>query len=45
LCDSMVGFHYINEVEAFPPFHAYCKCYIVPIKGKSYEETVEQNLI
>lgn len=45
LCDSMVGFHYINEVEAFPPFHAYCKCYIVPIKGKSYEETIEQNLI
>ena len=45
LCDSKVGFHFIDDIDGFPPFHAYCKCYIVPIKGRSYEEIVEQNLV
>lgn len=45
LCDSKVGFHFIDDIDSFPPFHAYCKCYVVPIKGRSYEEIVEQNLV
>lgn len=45
LCDSKVGFHFIDDIDSFPPFHAYCKCYIVPIKGITYEELIEQNLV
>ena len=45
LCDSKVGFHFIDDIDSFPPFHAYCKCYVIPIKGRSYEEIVERNLV
>lgn len=31
LCDSKVGFHTMNDIESFPPFHAHCCCYVIPI--------------
>lgn len=33
LCDSKVGFHVIDEIDDFPPFHPNCCCYVIPIKG------------
>lgn len=35
LCDSKVGFHKIDEVEALPPFHSHCQCYSVPVFKKN----------
>lgn len=31
LCDSMVGYHDINSIDAMPPYHCNCVCYTVPI--------------
>lgn len=31
LCDSFVGFHAINDVDSYPPYHAHCCCYTVPV--------------
>ena len=31
LCDSMTGFHLIEDTEGYPPFHAHCQCYTVPV--------------
>lgn len=31
LCDSRTGFHLIDDTESFPPQHAHCVCYTVPI--------------
>lgn len=31
LCDSKTGFHDISDKDGFPPFHANCCCYTVPI--------------
>jgi len=31
LCDSMVGFHPIDDVEGYPPYHAHCQCFTVPV--------------
>lgn len=31
LCDSKVGFHPIDDVDGYPPFHPSCCCWTVPI--------------
>lgn len=31
LCDSKVGFHRIDEEDAFPPFHGSCQCIAIPL--------------
>ncbi len=31
LCDSMVGFHLMTDIESFPPYHGHCCCYVIPI--------------
>lgn len=31
LCDSMVGFHTMTDIESFPPYHGHCCCYVIPI--------------
>lgn len=31
LCDSMVGFHPITDIEGFPPYHPHCCCFTFPI--------------
>ena len=38
LCDSKVGFHTMDDVEAFPPRHASCCCFTVPVFQKPVEE-------
>lgn len=37
ICDDMVGFHVIDDEEGYPPYHAHCCCYTLPI----FEKTVE----
>ena len=32
-CDSMVGFHSIDDIEGYPPYHGHCCCYVIPIYG------------
>lgn len=31
LCDSMVGFHKMEDIEGYPPYHGHCCCYVIPI--------------
>lgn len=38
LCDSKVGFHQIDEIDAFPLYHANCCCVAVPIFEKDLEQ-------
>lgn len=38
-CQSYVGFHQIDDVEAFPPRHANCACFAIPVFQKTIEET------
>ena len=38
-CQSYVGFHQIDEAEAFPPQHANCACFAIPVFQKTIEET------
>lgn len=33
LCDSMVGFHNIDDTDGYPPYHGHCCCYVIPIYG------------
>lgn len=33
LCDSFVGFHPIDEIDALPLFHPHCQCVAFPIYG------------
>lgn len=35
LCDSMTGFHPIEDTRGFPPYHPHCCCFVVPIKAKN----------
>lgn len=30
-CDSMVGFHKMDDIEGYPPYHGHCCCYVIPI--------------
>lgn len=32
-CDSMVGFHKMDDIEGYPPYHGHCCCYVIPIYG------------
>ena len=41
LCDSKVGFHQIDDVETFPPQHAHCVCFAIPV----FEKPVDEMLI
>lgn len=38
LCNSKVGVHQIDDKEGYPPFHANCVCYAVPVYGKDIVE-------
>lgn len=38
-CQSYVGFHQIDDAEAFPPRHANCACFAIPVFQKTIEET------
>lgn len=38
LCDSMVGFHQIGDTQAYPPFHASCCCWAVPVYERDINE-------
>lgn len=31
ICEPQVGFHPINDIEGFPPFHMNCSCFAIPI--------------
>lgn len=31
LCDSMVGFHKMEDIDGYPPYHGHCCCYVIPI--------------
>lgn len=31
LCDSKVGWHPIDDTENFPPYHAHCCCWTIPL--------------
>ena len=31
LCDSMVGYHPIDDVDGYPMYHANCQCFTVPV--------------
>lgn len=31
LCDSMVGYHTIDDVGGYPMYHAHCQCFTVPV--------------
>ena len=31
LCDSMTGFHPIDDVDGYPMYHAHCMCFTVPV--------------
>ena len=31
LCDSKVGFHTMDDIDGYPPFHPNCCCYAVPV--------------
>ena len=33
-CDSYVGFHPIEDLNAYPPIHPHCKCFVIPIFAK-----------
>lgn len=37
-CQSYVGFHQIEDTEAFPPRHANCACFAIPVFQKTIEE-------
>lgn len=37
-CQSYVGFHQIDEAEAFPPQHANCACFAIPVFQTTIEE-------
>jgi len=30
-CDSMAGFHKMEDTEGYPPYHGHCCCYVIPI--------------
>lgn len=30
-CDSMVGFHKMEDIDGYPPYHGHCCCYVIPI--------------
>lgn len=34
ICDKKVGFHKLNDLENFPPFHPHCYCYTIPVFKK-----------
>ena len=38
LCDSKCGFHQIDEVDAYPPFHSSCCCLAIPVFDKDIEQ-------
>lgn len=40
-CQSYVGFHAIGDVEAFPPRHASCCCFAIPV----FEKPTDKMLI
>ena len=31
LCDSMTGFHPIEDTDGYPMYHAHCQCFTVPV--------------
>ena len=31
LCDSMTGFHPIDDIDGYPMYHAHCQCFTVPV--------------
>lgn len=37
LCDSKVGFHQIDDVDSFPPYHPSCCCLTVPVYKKDIQ--------
>lgn len=45
LCDSMVGFHKMEDIDGYPPYHGHCCCYAIPIFPLQSEEmnAEEQN--
>lgn len=38
LCDSMCGFHTMDDTEGFPPYHARCCCFVFPIYPTDKED-------
>ena len=40
-CDSHVGVHPIDDKADFPPFHANCCCYAVPVYEKGMSELMQ----
>lgn len=32
-CDNMVGFHKMEDIDGYPPYHGHCCCYVIPIYG------------
>lgn len=31
LCDSKVGFHFIDDTDSYPPYHSNCMCWTIPV--------------
>ena len=38
LCDSKCGFHQIDEIDAYPPYHSSCCCLAIPVFEKDIEQ-------
>lgn len=38
LCDSKVGFHQIDDIDGYPPFHPNCCCFAVPVYEKDIND-------
>lgn len=43
LCDSMVGFHKMEDIESYPPYHGHCCCYSIPIFTVNKEDKEYKN--
>lgn len=38
LCDSKVGFHTMDDIDGYPPFHPNCCCFAVPVYEKDIND-------
>lgn len=44
LCDSFVGFHEMDKVDAFPPYHNACCCYVIPVYQMTQQELIKSQI-
>lgn len=45
-CDSMVGFHEMEDIDGYPPYHGHCCCYVIPIfnlEDETQKESKDEN--